>query len=57
MAWRSSFPADKLVLTGNPVRTEIAAGNRAEALAFFGLSPNKKTLLVIGGSLGCSHPE
>jgi UDP-N-acetylglucosamine--N-acetylmuramyl-(pentapeptide) pyrophosphoryl-undecaprenol N-acetylglucosamine transferase len=46
------FPSNKLVVTGNPVRTEIAAGNRAEALAFFGLSPNKKTLLVIGGSLG-----
>ncbi|UOQ74763.1 undecaprenyldiphospho-muramoylpentapeptide beta-N-acetylglucosaminyltransferase [Hymenobacter cellulosilyticus] len=46
------FPADKLVLTGNPVRTEIASGSRAEALQFFGLSPEKKTLLVIGGSLG-----
>jgi UDP-N-acetylglucosamine--N-acetylmuramyl-(pentapeptide) pyrophosphoryl-undecaprenol N-acetylglucosamine transferase len=46
------FPADKLVLTGNPVRTEIASGSRAEALQFFGLSPEKKTLLVVGGSLG-----
>ena len=46
------FPRNKLVLTGNPVRTEIALGNRAEALAFFGLDPNKKTLLVVGGSLG-----
>lgn len=46
------FPSNKLVVTGNPVRTEIAAGNRVEALAFFGLSPAKKTLLVIGGSLG-----
>ena len=46
------FPADKLVLTGNPVRAEIARGDRAEALHFFGLDPNKKTLLVIGGSLG-----
>ncbi|MBD2767688.1 undecaprenyldiphospho-muramoylpentapeptide beta-N-acetylglucosaminyltransferase [Hymenobacter sp. BT664] len=46
------FPADRLVLTGNPVRTEIAAGNRAEARQFFGLSPDQKTLLVIGGSLG-----
>ncbi|QIL77461.1 undecaprenyldiphospho-muramoylpentapeptide beta-N-acetylglucosaminyltransferase [Hymenobacter sp. HDW8] len=46
------FPKDKLVLTGNPVRTEIASGDRAEALKFFGLSPDKKTLLVIGGSLG-----
>ncbi|WP_317175059.1 undecaprenyldiphospho-muramoylpentapeptide beta-N-acetylglucosaminyltransferase [Hymenobacter qilianensis] len=46
------FPKDKLVLTGNPVRTEIASGDRTEALKFFGLSPDKKTLLVIGGSLG-----
>ncbi|WP_324679573.1 undecaprenyldiphospho-muramoylpentapeptide beta-N-acetylglucosaminyltransferase [Hymenobacter sp. GOD-10R] len=46
------FPATKLVLTGNPVRTEIAGGSRIEALQFFGLSPEKKTLLVVGGSLG-----
>jgi len=46
------FPADKIVLTGNPVRTEIAHGNRAEAQQFFNLDPNQKTLLVIGGSLG-----
>ena len=46
------FPADRLVLTGNPVRTEITTGNRAEAQQFFGLDPSKKTLLVIGGSLG-----
>jgi UDP-N-acetylglucosamine--N-acetylmuramyl-(pentapeptide) pyrophosphoryl-undecaprenol N-acetylglucosamine transferase len=46
------FPADKLVLSGNPVRTEIASGNRAEAQRFFGLDPSKQTLLVIGGSLG-----
>ncbi|GAA4369115.1 undecaprenyldiphospho-muramoylpentapeptide beta-N-acetylglucosaminyltransferase [Hymenobacter saemangeumensis] len=46
------FPKDKLVLTGNPVRTEIADGSRAEALQHFGLDPAKKTLLVVGGSLG-----
>ncbi|WP_426061428.1 undecaprenyldiphospho-muramoylpentapeptide beta-N-acetylglucosaminyltransferase [Hymenobacter sp. B1770] len=46
------FPKDKIVLTGNPVRTEIADGDRAEALQFFGLNPDKKTLLVVGGSLG-----
>jgi UDP-N-acetylglucosamine--N-acetylmuramyl-(pentapeptide) pyrophosphoryl-undecaprenol N-acetylglucosamine transferase len=48
----SFFPADKMVLTGNPVRTEIARGNRAEAQEFFGLDTTKKTLLIIGGSLG-----
>ena len=46
------FPANKIVLTGNPVRTEIAHGSRAEAQQFFNLDPGKKTLLVIGGSLG-----
>ncbi len=53
------FPAQKLVLTGNPVRQDIvkmaAAGldsKRAEAFSYFDLSPEKKTLLVIGGSLG-----
>lgn len=48
------FPAGKIVHTGNPVRTEIenASATRAEALDFFGLREEKKTLLVMGGSLG-----
>ncbi|MDF7810551.1 undecaprenyldiphospho-muramoylpentapeptide beta-N-acetylglucosaminyltransferase [Hymenobacter sp. YC55] len=46
------FPQEKLVLTGNPVRTEIASGNRVEARQFFGLAPDQPVLLVIGGSLG-----
>lgn len=46
------FPANKLVLTGNPVRAEITTGRRAEAQQFFNLDPTKETLLVIGGSLG-----
>ncbi|MFD2513448.1 undecaprenyldiphospho-muramoylpentapeptide beta-N-acetylglucosaminyltransferase [Pontibacter locisalis] len=48
------FPADKLVLTGNPVRSDImdSAKKRDEALAHFGLDNNKKTILIIGGSLG-----
>ena len=48
------FPAEKLVLTGNPIRQEmvLTAGKREEALKFFGLDSRKKTLLVIGGSLG-----
>ena len=46
------FPQEKLVLTGNPVRTEIASGNRLEARQFFGLAPDEPVLLVIGGSLG-----
>lgn len=48
------FPKDKILLTGNPVRQSLAEGvkNRHEAYAFFGLNPEKKTLLIIGGSLG-----
>ncbi len=48
------FPADRIVVTGNPVRQDLeeALGKREEALKFFGLSPDKKTILVVGGSLG-----
>lgn len=48
------FPKDKIVITGNPVRQDLekAIGKREEALRFFGLDPMKKTLLVVGGSLG-----
>lgn len=48
------FPTDRIVLTGNPVRSDLehAQNKRDEAAAFFGLSPEKKTLLVVGGSLG-----
>ncbi len=48
------FPAEKIMLTGNPVRQNLL-GNptvRAEAIKGFGLDPNKKTILFIGGSLG-----
>jgi len=48
------FPADKIVVTGNPVRADLeeATGKKDEAQKFFNLSPDKKTILVIGGSLG-----
>ena len=47
------FPADKIVLTGNPVRQNLLAEiNRNEAYEYFGLNPNKPTLMVMGGSLG-----
>jgi len=48
------FPKDKLVKTGNPVRQDLldVASKRAVAQETFKLNPNKKTLLVIGGSLG-----
>jgi len=46
------FPAEKIILTGNPVRQNLAGGNKQEAYKEFGFSPEKKTLLIIGGSLG-----
>ncbi|MDG1794376.1 MAG: undecaprenyldiphospho-muramoylpentapeptide beta-N-acetylglucosaminyltransferase [Flavobacteriaceae bacterium] len=48
------FPKEKLILTGNPVRQDVVdfEGKSAEASTFFGLDPHKKTLLVLGGSLG-----
>lgn len=48
------FPADKIVLTGNPIRAEILNLKRKDPKAydFFGFSPEKKTVLVVGGSLG-----
>lgn len=48
------FNPSKMILTGNPVRKDITSTlpSRKEALAFFGLDENKKTILVIGGSLG-----
>lgn len=39
-------------LTGNPVRKNLGSGNKLDALKLFGLSAEKKTLLVLGGSLG-----
>mgnify|MGYP000741897991 CR=1 FL=1 len=48
------FPKEKLILTGNPVRQDLLdLGHKLEdAQTFFNLDSNKKTLLVLGGSLG-----
>ena len=48
------FPYEKLIVTGNPVRSDLeeALTNKEEAVRFFGLDPNRKTILVVGGSLG-----
>ncbi len=50
------FPADKIVLSGNPIREEVSAPAtpkmKAEALAYYGFTPGKKHLLIVGGSLG-----
>ena len=48
------FPADKIMKTGNPVRQSLLDSHltKAEALRSFGLDEGKKTVLIVGGSLG-----
>lgn len=48
------FPADKIILTGNPVRQNLLnhSVTPEEARGFFDLDPKKKTILILGGSLG-----
>lgn len=48
------FPKDKLLLTGNPVRQNLLEENitKEDARRKFGLAPDKKTVLIVGGSLG-----
>lgn len=48
------FPAEKIMLTGNPVRQALldTTISKEEAVRSFGLDPQKKTLLIVGGSLG-----
>ena len=48
------FPINKIMITGNPVRSSIAHSTvtRDEAFRFFGLDPGKTTILAVGGSLG-----
>ena len=48
------FDKDKIILTGNPVRQGLLSKNisREEAIRSFGLAPEKKTILIVGGSLG-----
>ena len=48
------FPQEKIVFTGNPVRQNLTGSTitREEALAAYGLDPAKRTVLIVGGSLG-----
>ncbi len=48
------FPSEKIIVTGNPVRQDLEAKSNSfeEAIRYFGLNANKKTILVLGGSLG-----
>lgn len=50
------FPKEKIIFTGNPIRKEInppTSEQKREGYQFYNLDPTKKTLLVVGGSLGC----
>ena len=48
------FPKEKIILTGNPIRQGLADNQttREEGIRAFGLDPDKRTILIIGGSLG-----
>lgn len=48
------FPAEKIILTGNPIRSKVISieGKRNEAIGFFALDAKKKTILLVGGSQG-----
>lgn len=48
------FPKEKIQMTGNPVRQNLLTATRdhESAIASFGLDPKKKTILILGGSLG-----
>ncbi len=47
------FPAEKIILTGNPVRQNLTEKvNRDEAYSFFGFDAKKRTIVIMGGSLG-----
>lgn len=48
------FPADRILLTGNPVRQSLleTSVSKEEAIKEFGLVPGKRTILIVGGSLG-----
>lgn len=51
------FPVDKIINTGNPIRRDSVdiEGKRDLALQVFGLQPDKKTILILGGSLGAKQ--
>ena len=48
------FPKEKIVITGNPCRQDLTLSeeNRRKGIEFFRLDPKKKTILLLGGSLG-----
>lgn len=49
------FKSSKVAVVGNPVRRDLAAGDKNEAVSFFKLDSNKKTILILGGSQGAKR--
>ncbi len=49
------LPAEKAVLTGTPIRAELAQGNKLAGLEMCGFTANKPVIMVIGGSLGAMN--
>ena len=49
------LPAQKAVLTGSPIRAELAQGNKLVGLELCGFTANKPVIMVIGGSLGAAN--
>lgn len=49
------LPAEKAVLTGSPIRSELSQGNKLGGLNMCGFSANKPVIMVIGGSLGAAN--
>ncbi len=49
------LPKDKAVLTGSPIRKELAQGNRLAGLDLCGFTANKPVIMVMGGSLGAAN--
>ena len=50
-----NIPADKAVLTGSPIRAELAEGSKLAGLNMCGFTANKPVIMVIGGSLGAAN--
>jgi UDP-N-acetylglucosamine--N-acetylmuramyl-(pentapeptide) pyrophosphoryl-undecaprenol N-acetylglucosamine transferase len=49
------FPADRIIISGNPIRKDITAATaetKAEGVEYYGLDPQKKHIFIVGGSLG-----
>ena len=50
----SALPKEKAILTGSPIREELAKGNKITGLDLCGFTANKPVIMVVGGSLGAS---